>query len=81
MKKLMILVFLVGCTSSQRNWRTNTSIDMGVQIDKDLDNSSKYVGASYFLDYGFSTNIGVWQTFSGYTGPYAGMNYSVTPFD
>jgi hypothetical protein len=78
---LFILV-MASCTPAQRDWRTNTSIDIGAGTpDTDPGYVYGYVGASYWLDYGVSVTAGAWRTVEPYWGPYLGINYSWVPFD
>ena len=83
MVKVLALAFLLtACAPAQRDWRANTSIDMGVGTQEtEPDYAYGYLGASYWLDYGVSVTGGIWRTVAPYWGPYVGLNYSWVPFE
>lgn len=77
-----LLLALTACTSAQRDWKANTSIDLGMGAqDPDPNYAYGYLGASYWLDYGVSVTAGIWRTVEPYWGPYVGINYSWMPFE
>jgi hypothetical protein len=79
---LVVLASLTACSPAQRDWRSNTSIDVGAGgITTQLNDASTYVGMSYYYDYGFSASLGVWNDFYGSVGPYWGIGYSWVPFE
>lgn len=79
---LIVLVSLAACTPAQRDWRNNTSVDLGAGgITTEIQNTSTYIGASYYYDYGFSASLGVWNDYFGGIGPYWGIGYSWVPFE
>jgi len=82
MKKLILigLVSLSACSPAQRDWRTNTSIDLGVGGDGvDVKQTYPTVGMSYYLS-GVSVSTGVWSDFYGNMGPYWAMGWSWMAF-
>lgn len=80
--KVIALSSLLSCSATQKNWRGNTSIDVGIGGESvNPKYSYPYVGASYYLDYGFSASLGAWTSFNGNVGPYWGANWSFMPFE
>ena len=78
MKCILSLIFLASCAG----WAKNTSIDIGAGNQTvDTGTFYGYVGASQYLGKGFSCTVGGWRTVNGDIGPYAGINYSISPFE
>lgn len=80
---LLIAGLLGACTPASRNWRANTSLDVGYGGEtENVRDGYGYLGASYYFDYGVSASVGVWNTPDLlYWGPYYGINYSWVPFE
>ena len=77
-----VVMLLTACTTSSRQWRANTSFDVGFGGETGaIRDGYGYLGASYYLDYGVSTAAGLWGSPYATWGPYWGINYSVVPFE
>ena len=79
---VLLAAVLLSCTSTARQWKSNTSFDVGFGGETaDVRDGYGYIGASYYLDYGVSTAVGLWSSPYVTWGPYWGINYSMVPFE
>lgn len=77
-----LILLLLACSPAQRDWRANTSLDLGVGGESsEIKYSYPYVGMSYYLSHGFSASLGVWHGYYNERGPYWGINWSFLPFE
>lgn len=78
---LILLASLAACTPAQKNWRSNTSIDIGVGGEStDVNYTYPTLGVSYYLS-GVSLSTGVWSDLYGNVGPYWAVGWSWLPFE